>query len=103
MTDRAFGRPPATAANQRQAVEQWADGLWRAYERRPWILQVRTRSAPIGPNELEWFEDCVAALTKTGLDHQELVAMATFISFAVRDLARVSHELQPQHSATPRA
>lgn len=97
MTDRAYGQPPATdaTAHWRQAVEEWARGLWEAYARHPWTLRVPTGSAPIGPNELAWFEACLAALAKTGLDDGEQVALATFVSSSVRDLARISHELRP--------
>jgi AcrR family transcriptional regulator len=96
MNDRAFGPPPPTTASPwRPAMERWARGLWQAYARHPWTLRVRTSSAPIGPNELAWFEACLAALSKTGLRHHEQVAMATFVSSSVRDLARISHELRP--------
>ncbi|MFG2873858.1 TetR/AcrR family transcriptional regulator [Streptomyces sp. NPDC048337] len=102
MTDRAVGRPPAASPPGdpwRAEIESWVDALWRRYLRHPWMLQTPTLSAPVGPNELAWFEALLAPLQRAGLDRAELIPLATFVSSAVRDLARVATELDPTSAA----
>ncbi|MFI6645312.1 TetR/AcrR family transcriptional regulator [Streptomyces sp. NPDC050504] len=101
MTDAATGRPPTPAAAKawRSEVEGWADALWGLYLRHPWILQTPRLSAPVGPNELAWFEALLSPLHRAGLDRGDLIPLATFISSAVRDLARVATELDPEGAA----
>lgn len=100
MTDRAFERPPAhaidgTDGSWRADVHRWADALWEVYQRHPWMLRTPSRTAPTGPNELAWFEALLNPLARAGLTHAEMVALATFIFSAVRDLARIASELVP--------
>jgi AcrR family transcriptional regulator len=98
MTDTAYGLPPDASrlnGDWRREVEQWANELWAVYQRHPWMLQVQTRTAPIGPHGLAWFESLLQALSGTGLAHGEIVALAMFISSAVRDVARIARELVP--------
>ena len=97
MADSACGAPPEPGgdAGWRADVEAWADALWAVYARHPWAVAVPTYSAPLGPGELAWFEALLEPLARTGLPDGELVALATFLSSAVRDLARVSLELAP--------
>jgi AcrR family transcriptional regulator len=101
MTDTATGRPPVPAAAKawRSEVEGWVDALWDLYLRHPWILRAPTLSAPVGPNELAWFEALLSPLHRAGLDRGDLIPLATFISSAVRDLARVATELDPEGAA----
>jgi AcrR family transcriptional regulator len=100
MSDRAFGTPPVRpiesgAGAWRAEVHQWADALWELFQRHPWMLWVSSRTAPTGPHELAWFESLLGSLAKSGLAHGEMVAAATFIFSAVRDLARIASELVP--------
>ncbi|WOX23498.1 TetR/AcrR family transcriptional regulator [Streptomyces solicathayae] len=102
MTDAATGRPPATSSPDttwRTEVESWVQALWGVYLGHPWMLQAKTLSAPVGPNELAWLEALLAPLHRAGLDHGELIPLATFVSSAVRDLARVATELDPAKAA----
>jgi AcrR family transcriptional regulator len=98
MYDVAGGLPPDLSAAGREwrgAIEQWANALWDVYQRHPWMLRVQTRTAPIGPNGLAWFEALLQPLSLTGIAHGDMVAVAMFISSAVRDLARIANELVP--------
>ncbi|MFD3997987.1 TetR/AcrR family transcriptional regulator [Streptomyces sp. NPDC058583] len=115
MTDAATGRPPtppstppsapspATPASPatpwRTEVEAWVEALWNLYLGHPWMLRAPTLSAPVGPNELAWFEALLSPLHRAGLDRRELIPVATFVSSAVRDLARVATELDPAGAA----
>jgi hypothetical protein len=96
MSDQAFGTPHAVEPGEwRAGVHQWADALWELYRRHPWMLRVPSRTAPTGPHELAWFESLLGPLAKSGLAHGEMVAAATFVFSAVRDLARIAGELVP--------
>lgn len=96
MSDHAFGTPPAhDDRSWRGGVHRWADALWELYLRHPWMVRVPNRTAPTGPNELAWFEALLNPLAKAALTHAEMVALATFISSSVRDLARIATELVP--------
>ncbi|MFD8825221.1 TetR/AcrR family transcriptional regulator [Streptomyces sp. NPDC059605] len=101
MTDAATGSPPTPPAAEawRSEVEGWVDALWGLYLRHPWILRAPTLNAPVGPNELAWFEALLSPLHRAGLDRGDLIPLATFISSAVRDLARVAAELDPAGAA----
>lgn len=101
MVDTATGRPPTAAgAGWRAEVEAWVDALWATYTRHPWTVRVPTVSAPVGPNELAWFEALLAPLSRSAAGRDELIALATFIAGAVRDLARVATELDRDAAAT---
>ncbi|MFE5658277.1 TetR/AcrR family transcriptional regulator [Streptomyces sp. NPDC056517] len=111
MTDAATGRPPAPPSPASSAspdtpdtpwraeVEAWVEALWNLYLGHPWMLRAPTLSAPVGPNELAWFEALLSPLHRAGLDRRELIPIATFVSSAVRDLARVATELDPAGAA----
>ncbi|MGW6866340.1 TetR/AcrR family transcriptional regulator [Streptomyces sp. NPDC054901] len=101
MVDTATGRPPkATGAGWRAEIEAWVAALGKCYARHPWMVRVPTVSAPVGPNELAWFEALLGALLRSGADRAELIPLATFISGAVRDLARVAAELDAAQAAS---
>ncbi|MFG2483836.1 TetR/AcrR family transcriptional regulator [Streptomyces virginiae] len=101
MTDAAGGRPPAaTGAGWRAEVEAWVDALWSTYCAHPWMVRVPTVSAPVGPNQLAWFEALLSPLARSGAAREELIPLATFISGAVRDLARIATELDPAGAAS---
>lgn len=102
MIDVATGRPPAPPSSPtawRAEIESWVDALWELYLRHPWLVRAPTLSAPVGPNELAWFEVLLGPLSRAGLDRAELIPTATFVSSAVRDLARVATELDPAAAA----
>lgn len=97
MVDTACGAPSNTpvAGGWRAEVEQWVSELWDVYLRHPWMLQVQIRHPPIGPNQLAWFESLLRSMWRVGIGHGDLIAVAMFLTCAVRDLARLSTELMP--------
>lgn len=93
MADTAMGRPPAPSGDDwRAEVEGVVEAMWRMFLAHPWVARVPATSAPLGPNGLAWFEALLAPLSRTSLDRAELIPMATFVTSAVRDLARVQHD-----------
>ena len=102
MTDAAYGTPPIPTGRRpswRAEVESWVIALWRLYGLHPWLVKTPTTTAPIGPNALAWTEALLRPLTRAGLSGGDLLAAATFISSAVRDLARIDSELDPAAAA----
>ncbi|MGC4937961.1 TetR/AcrR family transcriptional regulator [Kribbella sp. DT2] len=102
MVDAATGRPPVPPSPPgawRSEVEAWVHAVWNLYLQRPWMLRAPTLSAPVGPNEMAWFEALLSPLARAGIARAEMIPIATFISSAVRDLARVATELDPAGAA----
>jgi AcrR family transcriptional regulator len=102
MTDAAYGTPPGPAGRRRSwrtEVEAWVTAVWQLYERHRWLVNTPTTTAPLGPNALAWTEALLSPLARAGLSGEHLLGTATFVSSAVRDLARISGELDPTAAA----
>jgi AcrR family transcriptional regulator len=98
MTDAAYGSQPIPTGRRRSwrgEVEPWVIALLRVYKLHPWLITTPTTTAPIGPNALTWIEALLRPLARAGLSSRDLLATATFVSSAVRDLARIGSELDP--------
>jgi AcrR family transcriptional regulator len=102
MNDAAYGSPPIPTGRRRSwrgEVESWVTALWRMYGLHPWLVKTPTTTAPIGPNALAWTEALLRPLARAGLSGGDLLGAATFVSSAVRDLARIDSELDPAAAA----
>ena len=68
----------------RVAAEAWAAAQWAWCERHPWVHQLGTSRALLGPNELDAFEAALAivdGLGLTGVEMQRTVgAIASFVT-----------------------
>ena len=100
MTDAAYGarpsrRPPTELARGGRVMGDRVGGCTR----HPWLVRTPTTTAPIGPNALAWTEALLRPLDRAGLTGGDLLAAATFVSSAVRDLARISSELDSAAAA----
>jgi hypothetical protein len=102
LTDAAYGTPPGPTGRRRSwraEVEWWVIALWRLYGLHPWLVKTPTTAAPIGQNALAWTEALLRPLARARLSGGDLLAAATFVSSAVRDLARIDSELDPAAAA----
>jgi AcrR family transcriptional regulator len=102
MTDAAYGTPPIPATRRRSwraEVEMWVIALWQLYGQHPWLVKTPTTTAPIGPNALTWTEALLRPLARAGVSGGDLLAAATFLSSAVRDMARIAGDLDPAAAA----
>jgi hypothetical protein len=102
LTDAAYGTPPVPTGRRRSwraEVEWWVIALWRLYGLHPWLVKTPTTAAPIGQNALAWTEALLRPLARARLSGGDLLAAATFVSSAVRDLARIDSELDPAAAA----
>jgi AcrR family transcriptional regulator len=95
MIDAGIGEPPRPAADGwRQRLDEWSRQMFSKFSRHPWALEVTVGARAIGPNELGWIEEAVAALDGTGLDGSEMLDVAATLAGHVRAMAQ-------QLAATP--
>ncbi|MDG4820481.1 TetR/AcrR family transcriptional regulator [Asanoa sp. WMMD1127] len=89
MLDRALGGPPATGGRDwRSALDAWSRALFAAFAAHPWALEAAVGARMVGPNEVAWLEEAVAALTGTGLHGAEMLDVAVTLVGHVRNLAQ---------------
>jgi hypothetical protein len=79
-------------------LDDWARQLFSRFCRHPWALQTTAGARIIGPNELGWAEQAVAALAGTGLAGGEMLDVAATLAGHVRAIAQ-QRPAQPGGSA----
>jgi AcrR family transcriptional regulator len=85
--------PPPTrsdGANWRDALSDWANGLWQVYHRHPWVLQTASSGPPADPGQLAWLDAGLAALGSTGLAERDKLAAVMAILHFVRGASALS-------------
>jgi len=87
MTDAALGPPPELSGGWRARIEEWARRLFDGFLAHRWSLETTIGPRGIGPNELGWMEQAVAALAGTGLTGPEKLDVAATVSGHVRAIA----------------
>jgi AcrR family transcriptional regulator len=90
MTDIGLGAPPRLAdvpGGWRPRLQAWARQLYEQFRQHPWALQVTTGVRAMGPNELGWLEEAVAALSGTGLDGGQALDVAVTLIGHARTIA----------------
>jgi AcrR family transcriptional regulator len=93
MVDTAADPPPlldGEADGWRAQLGHWARRLLAVFQRHPWLLDATVGPRIIGPNELGWLEQAVAALEGTGLDGGERMDAVVVILGHVRTIAQQS-------------
>jgi AcrR family transcriptional regulator len=93
MVDTAAGPPPELdreADGWRAQLGHWARRLHELLQRHPWLLDATIGPRIMGPNELGWLEQAVAALDGTGLDGGEQMDAVVVILGHVRTIAQQS-------------
>ena len=88
------GPPPPSSdhANWRDALENWAFGLWEVYHRHPWILPAASMGPPVDPGQLAWLDAGLAALAPTGLSERDKLAAVMAVLHYVRGAAAIDIE-----------
>ena len=89
--------PPAAAdpANWRDALMDWADGLWDVYHLHPWILQAASSGPPADPGQLAWLNAGLAALGGTPLHERDKFAAVLAVLHFVRGTAALAIDASP--------
>jgi AcrR family transcriptional regulator len=89
MIDLGIGAPPAaTGKSWRVVLDAWARQLFARFMEHPWALEATVGARAMGPNELDWLERAVAALSGSGLDGGEMLDVAVLLTGHVRNLAQ---------------
>ncbi|WP_405066750.1 TetR/AcrR family transcriptional regulator [Kribbella sp. NBC_01510] len=98
MSDLAMGAPPERPGLPwREALQMWAMDLYAGFSRHPWLLQSTIGRRLLGPNELAWMEQGLAALGDSGLRGGEQLDSILVITSHVRNIAQQSTTF-PGHS-----
>jgi AcrR family transcriptional regulator len=93
MVDTAGDPPPVLdgeADGWRAQLDHWARRLFGLLQRHPWVLDATVGPRIMGPNELGWLEQAVAALDGTGLDGGERMDAVVVVLGHVRTIAQQS-------------
>jgi AcrR family transcriptional regulator len=87
MVDAALGPPPPARPREdwRAGLRRWAAGVRAAYRANPWALQVPITAPPLGPNNVRWLENALAALSRTRLTGHEKLSCVLIVSGYVRN------------------
>jgi AcrR family transcriptional regulator len=110
MVDAALGdppQPPAQTAPAGQAAKTgptavpgeqawpavlrlWATTIFGRYRAHPWAIEASAGVRPIGPHEMAWMENALAALAGTGLTGPERLDAVVLLNGHVRSLVQVT-------------
>ena len=91
MTDLGIGEAPRfsdKAEDWRRRLDWWARQMFTRFWRHPWALETTVGARPLGPNELGWMEEAVAALAGTGLEGGEMLDVAATLAGHVRTIVQ---------------
>lgn len=97
LIDRAYSelpQDPASGEDWEQRLERVALDEWDLYLAHPWMLNVSTYRAPLGPNGLRKYERELQAAAGSGLDDLDMDLLVTSLSSFVRGAARFAREGQ---------
>ena len=94
MVDTGLGPPPEPAPGDwREGLTRWALGVREAYRRHPWSLKVPITTPPLGPNNVAWMEDALAAMRDTPLTEPEKLSTLLLLSGFVRNASTLAADL----------
>jgi len=87
MVDAALGPPvpPLEGEDWRAGLTRWATGLRDAYRRHLWALRVPISAPPLGPNNVAWLDNALAAMTDAPLSEQDKLSTVLLLSGFVRN------------------
>jgi AcrR family transcriptional regulator len=103
MLDRVLGELPTQydrSEGWRQAIEQSARDGWALYERHPWMLQISTSRAILGPHELDTYETQLSLVDGLGLTGVEMARAVGAVGGFVRGAAKSVADARAAEQAT---
>jgi AcrR family transcriptional regulator len=104
MVDTALGLPPdaVPGVSWRVGLRRWAEGIRDAYRAHPWTLKVPIASAPLGPNNVRWLENGLAAQRETGLSGRQKLSVILLLSGFVRNEETLTTDILARLETTGR-
>jgi AcrR family transcriptional regulator len=97
MGDMAFAVAPELGDpvdSWRDGLRRWANGLWSAYQRHPWLADLPVSRPPRGPNAIAWMDLGLRAMRAVDLDRMTKVGYLTLVSGYVNVAARMAQQLE---------
>jgi AcrR family transcriptional regulator len=91
MIDTGLGEPLRLAdmpGGWRPRLRAWAQALFELFRRHPWTLEATVGVRAMGPNELGWLEQAVAALSGAGLGGAQMLDVAVLLIGHARTIAQ---------------
>jgi AcrR family transcriptional regulator len=91
MIDIGIGQAPplgGVAGGWRPRLAEWARQLFSRFRWHPWAIEATVGARAIGPSELGWMEEAVAALAGNGLDGGEMLDVIATLAGHVRAIAQ---------------
>lgn len=105
MIDQALGPPDIPAygtAAWRDRLTTWSYAARARYEAHPWVLNVSLPDPPALPNQSQWTERGLEALTPTGLTETEKLSALLLVNVYVRGQTQLAAGLaQARPSESP--
>ncbi|MFB7908360.1 TetR/AcrR family transcriptional regulator [Kitasatospora sp. NPDC056076] len=100
MVEAAVGEPPPAVdgLGWRDRLAAWAEALTWSFAEHPWLLDATVGPRVIGPKELGWLEQVVAALAGHGLTGPEMIDAAVLLAGHVRGIAEQARAVRPDGS-----
>ncbi|MEV7186054.1 TetR/AcrR family transcriptional regulator C-terminal domain-containing protein [Kitasatospora sp. NPDC093102] len=97
MVESAVDTPPVApeGTGWREQLTVWAHRLAESFARHPWLLDATVGARALGPKELAWLEQVVAALDGHGLTGPERMDAAVLLTGHVRGIAAQSRAAGP--------
>ena len=94
LTEAGWGPPPPLVSTDwRAGAAAWTRALMDGLHRRPWLLDIPIRSAPVTPNLVAWLETLLRMLSGTGLSHADMLGCATLLDGFARRAATLARDL----------
>ncbi|MCD9881037.1 TetR/AcrR family transcriptional regulator [Streptomyces guryensis] len=90
MVEAAIGAAPPSDGPRcgwREQLGDWACRLFTVFHQHPWLLDATVGPRILGPRELAWMEQAVAALVGTGLSGAEQFDAVALLAGHVRGIA----------------
>lgn len=103
MRDAAIGEiagPDRVSRPWRTALEAWARDGWSLHRRHPWLALLRGSRRVPGPNAVAHYETALQAMSSSGLEPAERVAVVALMGALVESVARQAAETAQTERAT---
>jgi AcrR family transcriptional regulator len=98
MVETAIGEAPppnGTRRDWREQLGDWARQLVTVLHRHPWLLDATVGPRVMGPRELAWMEQALAALDDTGFSGAERMDAVVLLAGHVRGIAQQARAAGP--------